>query len=113
MKKEPTSKNAATWGTIQWIQTFPYSRMDRKRRKRAEKAVEKAFPGLLGMWRQRPHTCCVQDALNIVLEQFRISLCRSHLNQLNKALRTVAQFESAIYDEAFGQALKKAWGLPE
>ena len=39
-EKKTQSKNAAPWGTRQWIETHPYSTMDRKRRRRAGRALK-------------------------------------------------------------------------
>lgn len=108
MKKEPTSKNAAKWGTIQWIKTYRYSTMDRKRRRRAEKAVG---PEVMAGLSEGPHTCCLGARLCEVVKKYKLTLGAKNAAKLNAALGTVSAFENAIYDEAFGLELKKAWGL--
>lgn len=107
MKK---GKNAAPWGTPDWIATFPYSRMDRKRRKRAERVVGAAtVKDIFG----GPSVAKLLPEYRRVAEKY----CRSAMlpkklvDEVYKALRTLDDFEITLLDKAFGCALAAKWGL--
>ena len=103
-------KNAAPWGTLNWIATYPYSQMDRKRRKRAERVVGAAtVKDIFG----GPSAAKLLPEYRRVAEKYFGSAMfpKNLVNKVHKALRTLDDFEIALLDEAFGRALAIAWGL--
>lgn len=102
------SKDAARWGTPNWIATWPWSKMDRKRRKRAERAVG---PEFMADFNKGPYTCCVANRIEAMKSKYGIALPAKVQNKLEKALLTVNDIEHQIYDEAFGRALATAWRI--
>lgn len=103
-------KNVAPWGTLNWIATYPYSRMDRKRRKRAERVVgEETVKDIFGG----------PSAAKLLPEYRRVDkkYCGTGLfpkrlvDKVHKALRTLDDFEIVLLDKVFGHALARAWGL--
>ena len=108
MNKETRNRNAAQWGSIQWIMTYPYSRMDRKRRRRAEKAVDQEA---LKALREGPHTCCLSRKMLATAKAYGVNLAKKDTERLVKALETVGGYENAIYDCAFADLLGKAWRI--
>lgn len=107
MEKKDTAKKAAPkWGTAEWIRTYRFSTMDRKRRARVRKAIgEREWEELL----DGPHTCCLTMKLDKVIDAFGIKLGKKNMQTLERALVTVSAFEKAIYDEAVAFMLAKAW----
>lgn len=106
--KKERGKNAAAWGSLNWIFTYPYSKMDRKRRKRAERAVG---PEVMADLHKGPFTCCLVERMHDVMQKYNVSLDKKSQARLEKAVLTVSYTENCLYDAAFGQALAKAWGL--
>lgn len=108
MKDNRKSKNAAPWGTLNWIATYPYSRMDRKRRKRAERAVgEKTVEDIL----KGPTFCGAAMELARVCGKYGVAMSKSAERKLTKSLDVMLGLQAAVRDAAFGRALAKAWGL--
>lgn len=106
--KEIKTKNAARWGTPNWIATWPWSRMDRKRRRRAERAVgEETVKDL----KSGPFTCCLMSRLETVMSKYGVRLPAKVQKKLETALLTASGIERDIYDEAFGRALATAWRI--
>lgn len=108
MKDIRKSKNAAPWGTPNWIATYPYSRMDRKRRKRAERAAgAEAVDDIFG----GPSVCESIEEIARLCERYGVTLAKSAESRMRKSLAVLADVEAAVRDAAFGSALAKAWGL--
>ena len=108
MKKQEEKGAPAKWGTLDWIKEHKYSSMDRKRRARVRKAIgEEAWQKLI----DGPYTCCLATKLDKVIDEFDLELGKKNERELGNALRTVSEFEAAIYDEAIGVLLARAWGL--
>lgn len=108
MKDNRKSKNAAPWGTLNWIATYPYSQMDRKRRKRAVRVVgmetlkdilkgPSISDGVAEIWR--------------LCGKYGVTITKSAAKKLSKNCEALASLETATIDAAFGSALAKAWGL--
>lgn len=108
MSKEKTQPKNAAWGTRQWIETHPYSTMDRKRRKRAERAVGEA---VMAEFRKGPCIHCLIDRFDEIVKKYGFTLSKKDEAKLRKSLVDVAKFETALYDEMFGVELAKAWGI--
>lgn len=106
--KKERGRNAAPWGTLNWISTYPYSKMDRKRRKRAERAVG---PEAMDYFHKGPFSCCLVTRMDEVMQKYGLVLPKKCMARLEKALITVSNIERCLYDEAFGRALAIAWGL--
>lgn len=104
MKK--ANHNAPKWGTLEWIMAYPHSRMDRKRRRRAEKAVDQ---DALRALKEGPHTCCLSQKIFATAKAYGVVLAKKDAERLAKALETVAGYENAIYDCAFTDLMIKAW----
>lgn len=102
------TKTAPKWGTVEWIIAYPYSKMDRKRRLRAEKAVDQAA---LKALKEGPHTCCLSRKMYDTAKAYGVNLTKKDAERLVKALETVSSYENAIYDCAFAELLSKAWNL--
>lgn len=102
-------KNAAAWGTPQWVATYRWSTMDRKRRRRAERVVgAEVVKGL----KERVHTCCLARSLEGLSADYGAGLpSRKDLANLERALLTVDRYERMLLDSAFAYALAKAWCL--
>lgn len=108
MKKDNAAKAAPKWGTAEWIKTYRFSTMDRKRRARVRKAIgEKEWEELVS----GPHACCLMTKLDKILDTFGIELGKKNMQALERALVTVSEFEKAIYDEAIASMLARAWKL--
>lgn len=110
MKDMKNGKNAAPWGTPNWIATFPYSRMDRKRRKRAERVVgEETVKDIFG----GPSVAKLLPEYRRIAERYCGTLLfpKKLVDKVHKALRTLDDFEIVLLDKVFGHALAKAWGL--
>lgn len=108
MKNKSKNKKAAQWGTPEWILAYPFSKMDRKRRARAIKAVG---PEVMEDLRRGPHTCCLCERICEVLNKYSIKLSKAELARLTKTIGAMADLEVGIYDGVFGAALAKAWKL--
>lgn len=102
------TKTAPKWGTVEWIIAYPYSKMDRKRRLRAEKAVDQAA---LKALKEGPHTCCLLSKLDKVMDEYKVTFAKSDMKRFEGALLTVSSYETAVYDCAFAELLSKAWNL--
>lgn len=101
-------KDAAKWGSANWIATYPWSRMDRKRRARAERAVgEETVKDL----KAGPFTCCLMTRLEQVMDKYGVPISKPAQRKLEKLLLDLSAIERAIYDAAFGSALAKKWGV--
>lgn len=107
-EKKTQPKNAAQWGTRQWIEAHPYSTMDRKRRRRAERAVGEA---VMAEFRKGPCIHCLIDRFDEIVKKYDLTLSKKDEARLHKSLVDVAKFETALYDEMFGIELEKAWGI--
>lgn len=97
---------APKWGTLDWIMAYPHSRMDRKRRRRAEKAVDQEA---LKALKEGPHACCLSRKMYATAKAYGVGLAKKDTERLVKAFETVAGYEDAIYDCAFADLLGKAW----
>ena len=102
------TKTAPKWGTVEWIVAYPYSKMDRKRRLRAEKAVDQVA---LKALKEGPHTCCLFSKLDKIMDEYEVKLAKSDMKRFERALLTVSSYENAVYDCAFAELLFKAWNL--
>ena len=100
--------NAPKWGTEEWIAAYPYSKMDRKRRARACKAVG---PEFMAEFKEGPHTCCLLARLDKLMNKYGVELAKSDMAKFEKALIAVSGYEAAVYDEVFGRKLAQVWGL--
>lgn len=109
-KVKEVDPRTAKWGTAEWLVAFPLSRMDRKRRVRAIKAVGAEAYGKLN---EGPRACCLASRLSAVMKDGGIGLPAKDKAKLEAALNTVADYETAIYDAAFAGLLAKAWGIGE
>lgn len=108
MKNGEKPKNAAPWGTLNWIATYPYSQMDRKRRKRAERAVgEETVKDIL----KGPTFCAAATELARICGKYGVTMTKSEERKLMKSLGYVLDLQLAVRDAAFGSALATAWGL--
>ena len=101
-------RTAPKWGTLEWITAYPYSRMDRKRRRRAEKAVDQEA---LKALEEGPYTCCLSRKMRYTAKAYGVNLAKKDAERLVKALATVSSYENAIYDCAFAALLGKAWKI--
>ena len=114
MKKADTTAPCAAnhtapkWGTLEWNMAYPYSRMDRKRRRRAEKAVDQEA---LKALKEGPHTCCLSRKMYATAKAYGVNLAKKDAERLVKAFETVSGYENAIYDCAFADLLGKAWKI--
>ena len=108
MKNARKSKNAAPWGTLNWIATYPYSRMDRKRAERAERAVgEETVKDIL----KGPTFYGAAMELARICGKYGVTMTKSEKRKLTKSLGHMLDLQLAVRDAAFGRALAKAWGL--
>lgn len=108
MTKEQKTKTAPKWGTKEWLAAYPYSKMDRKRRARARKAVG---PEFMEEFMEGPRTCCLLDKLDKLMTKYGVRLAKSDMARFEKALAAVSDYETAVYDEVFGRKLAQVWGL--
>jgi len=108
MTKEQKTKTAPKWGTKEWLAAYPYSKMDRKRRARARKAVG---PEFMEEFTEGPHTCCLLVKIDKLMTKYGVRLAKSDMARFEKALATVSDYEAAVYDEVFGRKLAQVWGL--
>lgn len=108
MTEKQKTKVAPKWGTKEWIAAYPYSKMDRKRRARAKKAVG---PEFMKEFTEGPHTCCLLDKLDKLMNKYGVELAKSDMARFEKALIAVSAYEAAVYDEVFGRKLAQVWGL--
>lgn len=109
MEKKDTAKKAAPkWGTAEWIRTYRFSKMDRKRRARAKKAVG---PEFMKEFTEGPHTCCLLVKIDKLMTKYGVRLAKSDMAKFEKALVAVSDYEAAVYDEMFGRKLAQVWGL--
>lgn len=102
------AKAAPKWGTLEWIMAHPYSRMDRKRRRRAEKAVDQEA---LKALKEGPHTCCLSRKMYDTAKAYGVILTKKDAERLVKAFEAVSGYEDAIYDCVFADLLGKAWKI--
>lgn len=102
------SNDAAKWGSANWIRMYPWSRMDRKRRARAERAVgEETVKDL----KAGPFARCLTARLGQVMDRYGVPISKPAQRKLEKMLLDLSAIERAIYDAAFGSALAKKWGV--
>lgn len=103
-------RKAPRWGTKEWIAAYPWSRMDRKRRRRAERVVGKE---LVDDLRAGPFTCCILTRMEHVMEKYgaKVPKPKGAQQRLERALVEVSRFERDLYDAAFAAALAGKWGL--
>ena len=108
MKKDDAAKAAPKWGTAEWIKTYRFSTMDRKRRARVKKAIgEEAWKEIV----EGPHTCCLLTKLEKVMDGNNVVLAKKDQQAFEKALCTVAKYETVVYDAAIASKLAAAWKL--
>lgn len=108
MKNGEKSKNAAPWGTLNWIATYPYSQMDRKRRKRIERVVgEETVKDIL----KGPSVSDAMAEIWRLCGKYGVTIPKSTGTKLTKNLDVLVGLETAVRNAAFGSALAKAWGL--
>lgn len=101
-------RTAPKWGTLEWIMAYPHSRMDRKRRRRAEKVVDQEA---LKALKEGPHTCCLVRKMLATAKAYGVNLAKEDTERFVKALEAVDGYECAIYDRAFADLLGKAWRI--
>lgn len=101
-------KAAPKWGTKEWLAAYPYSRMDRKRRARAKKAVG---PEFMKEFTEGPRTCCLLVKLDRLMTKYGVGLAKSDRAKFEKALIAVSDYEAVVYDAVFASKLAQVWGL--
>ena len=111
MERKHKCKNAAAWGSAQWVATYRWSEMDRKRRARAEKVVAAAFPEQFRRLKEAPRVCCACTALAKSMGDVGIVLPKKLQAIKDRSYGTAHSIETAIRDEVFGRLLLAAWGL--
>ena len=108
MTKEQKTKTTPKWGTKEWLAAYPYSKMDRKRRARARKAVG---PEFMEEFTEGPHTCCLLVKIDKLMTKYGVRLAKSDMARFEKALAAVSDYEAVVYDAVFASKLAQVWGL--
>ena len=102
--KKPAEKTTPKWGTREWIAAYPWSRMDRKRRRRVIAALPKERGDLLAQYAGKVpylHACVANTPFGSRKDAERV--CR----MLNLADSTAAK----VMDAVVAAWLTEAWGL--
>ena len=101
-------KTTPKWGTKEWLAAYPYSKMDRKRRARAKKAVGSEF---MEEFMEGPRTYCLLVKLDKLMTKYGVGLAKADWAKFEKALVAVSDYEVAVYDAVFASKLAQVWGL--
>lgn len=102
--KKPVEKTAPKWGTKEWIAAYPWSRMDRKRRRRVIAALPKERGDLLAQDAGKVpflHACMA----NTLFES------KKTIERVCKLLDTIDASAVKVLDAVVAAWLTEAWGL--
>lgn len=102
--KKPVEKAAPKWGTREWIAAYPWSRMDRKRRRRVIAALPKERGDLLAQdVRKVPylHACTAITRFS----------SKKGAERVRKTLDLVDSTAAKIMNAIVAAWLMEAWGL--
>lgn len=105
---ETKKANAPKWGTKEWLVAYPWSQIDRRRRARVRKAIGD------DAWREiaeGPHMFRLKAKLETVMDGNNVVFAKKDRQAFEKALHTLSNYETVIYDAAIASKLAVAWKL--
>lgn len=105
-KKQSKSPNASQWGSLQWLEAYRYSDMDKRRKARAEAAVGDKF---MKSFKKGPDSVQLMEKLDSMMTTHGVKLTEADMKRFAGALAVVRDYEIAIYDAVFASALGKVW----
>lgn len=110
-EKENQSAKAPKWGTKEWIMAYPWSKMDKNRRRRVRKVL--GLDDELGEMVIRQYNLVghmVEDTLT-TLKDCGIKLCPQDLKHARQATNVLEKFMTSAQDELIAYGLCDKWGL--
>lgn len=107
-KKENQVAKAPKWGTQEWVTAYPWSKMDKDRRRRVRKAL-----GDIDI--TAPTGGTAHDYVDSLLEGLKaakVVVATSVIKDVYKAADKVDNFMVCVRDVLVAAALYRCWGLP-
>jgi hypothetical protein len=110
-KKENQGAKAPKWGTKEWIIAYPWSKMDKNRRRRVRKVL--GLDDELGelVIRQYHIVGSMVEDTQAALKDCGIKLCPQDIKRVRQATNILEEFMTSAQDKLIAYGLCEKWGL--